>query len=261
MTSYGAMQLTQLLQRIYAAQARDVAQRLTLDGDLPDMTAWIAATANAVKPLLLQMTQAGMLRAQRRIADKLRGSVAEMRRHEIPHDVAFKRLGGVVTKAGPVIQANFSLFNPRVYDAVDAAAFAFCRETNETATRELSQALVDLRKLLKRGLGRGDAIAILARKVREVFADPMRAFRIATNETSRAMNSGQLMAAKESQVVVGKEAVVSADACEICQSIGDMGTIPLDKPFYISPKAGPYQVCMTPPFHVNCFCAMSESIG
>ncbi len=260
MTNYGAMQLTQLLQRIYAAQARDVAQRLTLDGDLPDMTAWIAATANAVKPLLLQMTQAGMLRAQRRIADKLRGSVAEMRRHEIPHDVAFKRFGGVVTKAGSVIQANFSLFNPRVYDAVDAAAFAFCRETNETATRELSQALVDLRKLLKRGLGRGDAIAILARKVREVFADPRRAFTIAITETSRAVNGGEFIAAKESGVATHKEWVASSDACPLCLSIADKGEIPMDEPFYVDPRGGPYAVCMFPPVHPHDFCTWNPVI-
>jgi hypothetical protein len=78
---------------------------------------------------------------------------------------------------------------------------------------ELKQALAELRSLLKRGLRRGDAVGYLARKVRQIFADPARAFRIATTESSRAMHGGALHAAKENPLVKKKEWLASSDAC------------------------------------------------
>lgn len=271
--------MTRLLQRIFSAQARDVAQHVTPDGDAPDLTPWIAATANAVKPLLLRLYQAGAIQAQRRIADKLRQrgrsvvGVEGMRRHEPGNDLAFgsdvgKAVGLMrrhVTKTAnppqhPFIMSSFEIFNPRIYDAVDAAAFAFCRDTMETARTDLDTALAELRRALKRGLGRGEAQTWLARKVQRIFADPFRASRISVTETSRAVNGGEFIAAKESNVCEFKEWVASPDACELCLSIADKGPIPMDEPFYVNPKGGPYAVCMYPPAHPWDQCTWSPVI-
>src|SRR5262249_30385714 len=103
----------------------------------------------------------------------------------------------LVAKAAKKLGLAWDLFNPRVLDAVDAAAFAFCRETLATATKDLGAALEDLRGLLRAGLPRGDALSVLARSVRQVFADPFRAFRIAATESSRLLHAGQLASARD----------------------------------------------------------------
>ncbi len=278
----GVADLSRLLQALFRQQAREVASRLTLDGPEPDLTGWIAVTANAVKPLLLRLTQAGIVESKLRIARKLgrqpsrppnpltdavAGSADDMRRYVLPaSDVFGKAARFAVQKAARYYakaadaRVDFDLFNPRVLDAVDAASFRFCRETMDTATTDLGRALRDLRRLLRHGMERGEALRLLAKKVRQIFADPARAFRIAVTEASRAQHAGQLMAARESGVVRGKSWVASSDACEHCLSMEELGTIPLDRPFWVDPRGGPYAVVMAPPLHPHCFCAMNEEI-
>jgi hypothetical protein len=284
----------QLLHSIFQHQARSVASMIRLDGEAPDLTPWIAATANAVKPLLLQMAQLGIIQSQRRIAAKVRGhSVADTRRHTVGNDAAFKCLKGVmwngsyrkpvsrsirqstnVTKAAvsktsrfnagnrinkPTVRFDFNIFDPRVADAIDAAAFAFCRETTATAHDDLATALAELRAGMKRGLSEGQAQAWIAAKVGEIFASPMRAFRIATTESSRAVHTGQFMNAKESGVT-HKAWVSSPDCCDFCQELTDKGPIPLDKPFYVDPKGGVYAIVMFPPCHPHDMCSWEEIV-
>lgn len=143
---------------------------------------------------------------------------------------------------------SFDLYNPKVLTAVDDAVFRFCRETNATATVKLGEAREKLKRLLKRGLKRGDAVALLAKKVREVFADPFRAFRIAATESSRGIHGGALLAAKENPEVGGKRWLASPDACDRCLDLDGDERL-LDEPFYIDPKGGPYSVCNYPPLH------------
>ncbi len=186
----------------------------------------------------------------------------------------------VRTKAGPVhrqpeygggaatqvvkslhdMRSRFDIFNPRVVDAVNVATFTFCRETMETARGDLRTALSDLRKLLRGGMQRGEALRLLAKRVHEIFADPARAFRIAVTEASRAQHLGQLMAAKESGVVHKKSWLASPDACDLCLALMEKGPIPLDEPFYIEPKGGPYAIIHAPPAHPHDFCSMNEEI-
>lgn len=293
----GSLRLTQLLQAMFSQQAREVASKVSLDDlEVPDLTHWVEATANATKPLLLQSAQVGMLQAQRRIAEKLRQQgrlniahavkpyedAGGLRRYTPGNDEAFGKVlqsrvveKGVmwsedansglplpvritgVTKAATV-KLDFDLFNPRVLDSVAAAAFAFCRETNATATSDLRTAIANLRRLMREGLPRGAAVAWLAVKVREIFADPMRAFRVATTENSRALHDGQLIAAKESGIVTGKTWLASSDACELCLDL-DGVTKPLDEPFVVD-GVGPYSVIMMPPRHPYCFCSTTEEI-
>ncbi len=304
----GSIRLAQLLQRIFQAQAREVAMRLTLDSEHPpDLTPWIAATANATKPILLALWRSGMARTATRLSGERTeivgptGGVADgMRRHtpgnaaifgehkggrasglmqpmtslpdsslvfadtiertkdeKQPNPLSFPRSS--VRKSSPLINLDFDFFNPRILDAVDAAAFAFCRETLATATDELQASLDDLRKLLRAGLARGDALRLLGQEVGRIFADPQRAFRIAATEASRASNGGQLMAARESGVVVGKRWLASSSACERCLDL-DGEERALDEPFWVDPKGGMYAICQFPPLHPHCFCSFTELI-
>src|SRR5207302_10575738 len=69
---YNATRLTQILQIIFAQQARYVLSQFNWDrieaGKAPDLTAWIQITANAAKPLLLHWWQHGLRQSQARIA-------------------------------------------------------------------------------------------------------------------------------------------------------------------------------------------------
>ncbi len=151
-----------------------------------------------------------------------------------------------------MMRSRFDIFNPRVVDAVNAATFTFCRETMETARGDLRTALSDLRKLLRGGMQRGEALRLLAKRVHEIFADPARAFRIAVTEASRAQHTGNWLASKEAGVT-HKEWVASADACDLCQEMAERGPIPIDEPFHVDAKGGPYAVTMFPPIHPHDF--------
>lgn len=325
-----SLRLQRLLQQLFNAQAREAASQVTVDRGVPDMSAWVRATADAVKPLLLQMHQQGMVRSGARIAAKLGvkvrpqeipvlqsasvlggpgtitgGSGEGVRRYEPGNDAIFgitgkvlvdrssipdegRMLGGVKAAQSPVPSLvlkghrhlvckarqlpgvpagastqterqlfDFDLFSPRVLDAVDQAAMRFCRETMDTATVDAREAVEQVRRLMREGLPRGDAIQVLAKRTREVFADPARAFRIATTEASRAMHAGQQFAAKESGVVWGMQWLASSDACENCLEL-DGKQVKLGEPFILLPGGGPYSVIWHPPLHPHCFCDETE---
>lgn len=232
----GPLQLQRLLQRLFAQQAREVASKVNLDTGVLDMSHWVKVTAEAVKPLLLARWQLGMKRTAVNLAKKTMGK-------------AFGNSRRVVLKASkPDIAFDFDLFNSRVLDAVDHWTYVLCHDTMATATGDLTTALDRLRQAMREGLPRGDAKAALAKEIRTIFADPMRAFRIATTEDSRALHGGQLMASKDSGLVESRTWLASSDACDLCQEM-DGKTVGLDEPFFVDPKGGPYAVIWYPPYH------------
>lgn len=274
-------QLLKILQHIFRAQARDVAGKVSLTGPIPDLGYWVSTMVQGVRPVLLEQYQLGMLRTLQNLSQ--RGIVLPspkddgMRRYSPGNDAIFgtrgKALYLTITKAqgralpskivmkapGLNIKTTFDMFNPKIVQAVDMAAFAFCSETMNTATASLKKTIADLRKLMVSSLSKGEATSLLAKRVGKIFADPMRAFRIAVTESARAKMTGQLIAAKESGVVKGKQWLASSDACEQCLAL-DRKIVRLDQPFYVDPKGGPYAVVMTPPFHPSCFCDMLEVV-
>lgn len=227
--------LLRVLQVLFEVQARDVLSRLDLQSvleteQLPDTSAWVRAVANATRPLLRGFWHQGMLRQRRRFLDRQQR----------------KALG-----------VAFDLFNPRVLEVVDTAVLEFCEETNATATVELAEALAAVRRRFREGLPRGDALQSLATSVREIFADPYRAFRIAATETSRFLHGGQLLAMQENPAVRKKQWLASADACDDCLEL-DGEQRNLDEPFVVLPGRGPYRIVQAPPLHPHCFCDLTE---
>ncbi len=282
--------LTRLLQQLFNQQARDIASRVTLgDTVVPDLTPWVAAIANSVKPLMLQYWQEGMVRTAARLGNLSvvdRGRRQGVRRYTPGNESIFGPKTNVVTETKqatsiitlrpgvmpPLIfkgrcrmvlkaanmELDFDLFNPRVIDAVDAHTFEFCRTTLDTATTDLTTAMRSIAELLKEGLGKGEATQLLAKKIRSIFANPERAYTIAATESSRFTHSGQLMTAKDSGLNLRKKWLASSDACDNCLRMGRKKPIALDKPFYVDPKGGKYAIIMFPPFHPHCYCAMYE---
>jgi uncharacterized protein YoaH (UPF0181 family) len=153
---------------------------------------------------------------------------------------------------------SFDLFNPRVIDAVNRTTYTFCRETLDTATMDLSKAMEELRQLMRDGLPQGDAVTLLAKKVRTIFADPYRAFRIATTEGSRAVHGGQMLLSAESGVN-RHSWLASSDACDHCLEL-DGKVVRIGEPFHVDPKGGPYAITLHPPLHCFCFCSMVDEL-
>ena len=236
--------LARVFRLLFAGVARDVLSRVALDeaaeGKLPDLTHWIAPAAQAVKPVLLGLFQAGMVRAAARRWRPSEGGREGFRSYR----PAMKALG-----------VAWDLYNPKVLDAVEQAALALCRETLETARKDAEKALSDLREALERGLSRGEAVAAVARRVRRIFSDPHRAARIAATEVPRAQNLGQMHSSKEMGATT-KTWHASADACTECAEL-DGETVGIDEPFRVE-GTGPYAACYCPPLHPWCDCMQTE---
>jgi hypothetical protein len=274
--------LQRLLRALFVRQARAVAGQIGLagldSGQAPDLTGWNAPLAQALKPTLLAYWLTGMLRSRagregnglrsyepgnESIFGSRKGVMSHVQRPSQGLRVQSVRTVPLqVTKANVaaplVVPTHFGLLSPRVLDAVDAATFAFCRETNATVTQELDKALHALRMLFKRGLSRGEAGRLLAREVRRIFADPYRAERIAVTESSRFLHGGRLMAARDAGTRF-KRWRASADACGSCRALDGM-EVGLDEAFHVDPRGGAYAVINFPPFHPFCGCSFEEVV-
>ncbi len=247
-TDPNQIRIAHLLGTFYSQQSADVLHTLlihSLRTNNPiNLNHWLKPMVGALQPAMLRYWQAGFQRTNQRLHRLL------LRRH------TYKSYGQVQKGIG----INWNLFNPRIMEAVDRATLQFCQETNDTATSELNKAITELRNQLKEGLGRGEAYQAISNRVRKIFNDPARAWRIAITESSRAIHGGQMLAAKESGLKLGKRWIASQDACRLCQDMVKLGTIALDQPFWINPKGGPYAVCQFPPVHPNDLCTWTEVV-
>lgn len=256
-TNSAELRFGRLLQQSFSAQAAEVARTLSRavfeGGDVPEFTYWPERLVTAVRPVVTQLYHQGITESRRRLAG-LRG-VPALR---WPQRIAISN-GRIFGEKLKQLGVSFDLFDPKVLRAVDRATLEFCEETNETAVEKLKDAVVKLRELLKRGLEEGKATALLAREVKRIFADPSRAYRIAATETSRALNAGALLNAKESSLKLKKEWLASGDACGQCLDLNGVQK-GLDEPFLVD-GTGPYARIMHPPLHPHCFCTWTEVLA
>ena len=269
--------LSRLLQLAFRQQAAEVGRLLSprhlFAGDdlwgeegLPSLSSWPERIAAMVKPLMTQLFQQGIVDSRRRLAG-LQGGAAGAALLRLPQRIVAHHHGfparPSISKSWMLVAkqlgVSFDLFDPMVLRAVDKATLQFCEETNDTAVGDLKESIEKLRKLLKAGLEEGKAIAQLAREVKRIFADPSRAFRIATTETSRAIHGGALLNAKESSLKLKKEWLASSNACPSCLELNGVEK-ELDEPFYVD-GSGTYARIMTPPLHPHCFCTWTEVLA
>lgn len=224
-------------------------------GRVPDLSRWTQVMADACRPILATIYAQGGQQAFRRILAHaprhlLQTVAGRSRVRKSFHVRRWMKDEGAAGK-NPVFDFVFDLFNPRIKTAVDDAVFQFCEATNATSIGMIEDALAALRRSLKNGLERGEATLNLNARVYRIFNDPYRAARIGQTETSRAVHTGQLMAAKESGVIKGKRWIASPDACPECLALNGK-EVRLDMPFIVLPKGGPYAVVMIPPLHPHC---------
>jgi SPP1 gp7 family putative phage head morphogenesis protein len=177
-------------------------------------------------------------------------------------DKALKRIGQVHPRVGASNQV-FQVINPQISRAAEQLALNFCAETNATTSKDLNDALAQLREDVLNGVVAGDPRAEMRKRVNEIFdgAEEYRAGRIAVTETSRAIHSAERIAAKASGVVEGFKWLASADACDRCADLNGK-VIGIDENYAEGQSKNPaYESVPHPPLHPNCQCSQEEIIS
>lgn len=149
------------------------------------------------------------------------------------------------------VSASFDVDNPRVTAWLDR----YTVKLSDTL-EQVNEA--DIRRVLAEGIGAGEGIPDLSRRINELFEtyDRARAESIARTETIRASNEAALEAYRESGVVKLKTWLPSPDSCELCIELGMKDPIPLEEPFF----EDDYGDGQAPPRHVRCTCAAAALI-
>lgn len=263
-----APHLADILQAYFELQWQEIAQDIQDHGQRfsTDLSHWTEPMAEAVMPILAALWQQEAQRTEERLSDGtdlagtkgIAGRSNPAGRTNGRHDkgtdrgkcaVAERGIRGRRTRRKEVLSIDvFDVFNPKVIEALERAAFAFCESTNATSTLRLDLAKEELRCSLGQGLQAGEAVGLLAKRTQEVFADPQRAFRIATTEASRAMHLGQYETSRESGETRGVRWTASSDACPLCLDL-DGEESEFGQPFFVDSKGGPYAAVYFPPRH------------
>lgn len=238
----------QTLNAIFRAQAMELISRQAMNalrtGQELDLEHWIPAMVQALRPYTLRSRLVGMRQGDIKVAHAVRAR---------PTVKAYRAMPPMVRKQMGV---NWDLINPKVIAAVDSATMLFCRETNDTATLRLNEAIAKLREEMKEGLSEGEGVRLLSNRVRTIFADPKRAFTIASTENSRSTYAGEMQSMRESGVIDRSRWTASAAACPKCLEL-DGKEVPLGEPFIVLSGGNPaYRIVYHPPLHPCCFCAI-----
>lgn len=191
-----------------------------------DLSQWIKPLAKELLPIAVQSAQEGQ-------------------------NATAQRLGIDVPKA----------VQPKLKESLQKSVLAFCKETNETTSLQLQDALAKLRDEVEAGTVQGDGRNEMRKRVQEVFdtAENDRAYRIAVTEQSRAISTAQKIVAEESGLVKGWRFVLSNDPCEICKSIAENNPeIALDGVFAKVSDHAVYGTIDRVPVHPHCQCSMQE---
>ncbi len=147
---------------------------------------------------------------------------------------------------------------PEIAEAARRMSFDFAESVNGVTAERLQAPYTEFRDQLVSWADRGEAINNLSKRVQTIVADPARALTIARTEGRRATEAGRMMAAKRASIQLGKRWVASKNACPICLALAaNRKPIPLDQPFAVDAKGGPYAVVQHAPRHPNCFCSVA----
>ncbi len=243
--------VARILRQLFARMREDVRLRPGRRERI-ELGKWLPVMAEVLEPALLPIWGRGIKESH----DHLR-SLHQRTRGRGPSHGGHKSLGHVIRKdlpGRPTIALDLDLFNPRILEAVRREIFTFCQTTLDTLQLDVNRGLQLFRSELGESLQEGESYHSLNARMMELFNDSYRASRAAQTEAVRAVHGGQFLADKESGIVEAKQWLCSADACELCRSLAEKGAIPLDEPFWVNPKGGPYAVIMYPGAHPFCMC-------
>lgn len=145
------------------------------------------------------------------------------------------------------IDIDFDLANPRAVKWIESRAL----DTSDSYTDEMKG---DIISVLQTGIDEGSSVQTIAQSISQFFDDTndWRATRIARTETITAYAHGNLEGYKQSGVVAGKKWLPDAEACEICVTNADAGTIGLDEAFPSGDDA--------PTAHPHCECSLQPVV-
>ena len=247
--------LIQRLNQVFHAQGLEVRMRLrraVQTGEEITLTHWTQPMFDMLRPMMRPYWNAGLVQGRRELdlailrSKGLRRSI----RKDWLSDLGLNLTGNPRT---------FSLANPSVLDAIDAATMTFCTVTNQTATMDLNTAIARLRLDLKEGVQAGEAHVDLAKRVQTLFNDPGRANTIAVTETNRATNGGSVLMYQRSGVAEGSAWLTTSDPCDFCARL-DGEERAFGEPFAVK-GTGPYAVILHPPAHPHCFCVSTPVLA
>lgn len=157
---------------------------------------------------------------------------------------------------------NWSVTNPRIGEAIDAASLALSESTNATTSLALEDALARVREsLLAAHTGETLSYDDLTKAINAIFdkASQSRARTIAVTESARAVHAAQELLAIQSEVVTGWKWLLSTDACPMCQTIARRcPVVRLGQPFAIIGEHASYSHIRFPPAHPRCQCSLVE---
>jgi SPP1 gp7 family putative phage head morphogenesis protein len=149
------------------------------------------------------------------------------------------------------LHAAFDVDNPRIQKWLEE----YCPKLSKNL-EEVN--IDDLKRVLREGIGEGEGIPDLAKRVNELFEsyDRVRAEMIARTETIRASNQSALEAYRQSGVVKQKTWLVAEDerTCDICIGYGNQDPIGLDESYGTTD----YETIYVPPAHPSCRCAVTS---
>lgn len=157
---------------------------------------------------------------------------------------------------------NWSVTNPRIGEAIDAASLALSESTNATTSLALDDALAKVREsLLAAHTGETLSYDDLTKAINAIFdtASQSRARTIAVTESARAVHAAQELLAIQSEVVTGWKWLLSSDACPMCQTIARRcPVVRLGQDFAVIGDNPSYSHIRFPPAHPRCQCSMVE---
>jgi hypothetical protein len=259
-TGRATQELTRLLHSLFQRQLAEVMARFSRGiFDPVDLSYWLEPMMAQVmqSQALQQLYVDGIMRATVQIAQAT-GRVPAMPKGLLRGG----RFGGAHLVLRKDLATAFDLFNPRIREQVRGWVFSFCESTLATATMEVNDALAELHESLLAGLEHGERQAALVERVQRLFSDPRKAHLIAITESSRAVHGGGRLAALDSGVVTEHEWLASADCCDRCRVLADMGPIPINQPYTTSASTNAaYAIVWHPGLHPSCYCSEEFIIG
>lgn len=158
-------------------------------------------------------------------------------------------------------------FLPALSDPVRARMVGFQSRAFASTTDTVTRAI---RASLAEGIGAGESVRELTNRAAEFMGEVAKYApeRIARTESARAYLTSREDAWVESDVVEGKEWLLSADPCEFCEAMArEYQTAEIGKPFIAlggrltGTEGGSmdidYAALDTPPLHPNCRCSLA----
>jgi HK97 family phage portal protein len=146
---------------------------------------------------------------------------------------------------------------PKLAEAVQAHAYIFCDQVNESTALSLQEAEDSLKEELTEGLQAGERQNAIMERVKGIYDElsTQHSYLIAHTESMRATHSAMIQVGKENGVADGKKWIASDDACDQCQEL-DGVVVGLDDPF-VTDGEGPYASVECAPRHPGCRCTNS----